>query len=95
MIDYILNFIQSNPLLTCLALFWIYRIYQSQKPFPKVEGSKVKSISSMPEFEQALLEGKKEGKRVLCDFMQPGARRVRWLHQFMVGGQKNIQMLCF
>jgi|EP00942_MAST-04A_sp_MAST-4A-sp1_P000440 thioredoxin 1 len=68
MIDYILNFIQSNPLLTCLALFWIYRIYQSQKPFPKVEGSKVKSISSMPEFEQALLEGKKEGKRVLCDF---------------------------
>ena len=68
MFDYVLSFIQENPLLSCLIIFWLYRLYLSRQPFPKVEGSKVKSVENMEAFEKALLEGKNSGKRVICDF---------------------------
>ena len=68
MLQFLFEWIQNHVLLSCIIAFWIYKFYQASLPFPKVKGPKVRSISSMKAFEDALLEGKKHGKRVICDF---------------------------
>ena len=47
MLQFLFEWIQNHALLSCIIAFWIYRFYEASKPFPKVKGSKVRSISSM------------------------------------------------
>lgn len=72
----VFTWIGQNPLWLLLFAFLAYRFYSARKPFPVVEGSRVKSISSLKEFsavfevlkEQAEKEGEESKTIVVTDF---------------------------
>ena len=68
MIESISAFVTGHPILFFVVVFWIYKLWQSKQPFPKVTGSKVIEVKGLAQWKEQLKKGKDEGKLVMADF---------------------------
>ena len=66
MLDYIIDFVQRNPLLVFAILFFLYNKWKSSQPWPDF-GGKITKIHSVAEWDTLLSKAEKDGQVVLVD----------------------------
>ena len=81
MLDAALKFAGENPLLVVLTLYVLMVLFNRNKPFPKVPGSKVRSIGSMNDFQDLVKEAKENGSVLVVDYYatcKVGGESLEW-----------------